>query len=242
VIVTITLTTAGSDTGPFNLYSDLDGYISAFETGVAKAALLAGYTSALVPNGTTVVRVASSNPLCSNYVDILVVQCGITTTTTTTITPTTTTTTTAVSPTTTTTTTTATPTTTTTTTTVTPTTTTTTSSSSTTTTTSSSSSTTTTTTSSSTTTTTTTEFPPPPTTTTTTTTCASPCYNTEYNVTGSGTAEWFGCNAPSSPPNTQAVSTGTYSFCHDGSGVVFYNGATGTPTGNQTECGCNEPL
>jgi hypothetical protein len=115
VIVTITLTTAGSDTGPFNLYSDLDGYVSAFETGVSKVALLAGYTSILVPDGTTIVRVASSNPLCSNYVDILVVQCDITTTTTTTATPTTTTTTTTVTPTTTTTTT-VTPTTTTTTT------------------------------------------------------------------------------------------------------------------------------
>ena len=34
--VLLTLTTAGSDTGPFNLYSDVDGYISAFETGVSK--------------------------------------------------------------------------------------------------------------------------------------------------------------------------------------------------------------
>lgn len=58
MIVTITLTYAGPDTGPFNLYSDVDGFISAFETGVSKAALLAGYTTSLVPNGK---RVAWSN-------------------------------------------------------------------------------------------------------------------------------------------------------------------------------------
>ena len=39
--VLITLTLAGADTGPFDLYSDLDGYITPFETGVSKAALLA---------------------------------------------------------------------------------------------------------------------------------------------------------------------------------------------------------
>lgn len=125
MIVTITLTTAGSDTGPFNLYSDVDGFVSAFETGVSKAALLAGYTSSLVPNGTTTVRVMSNSVLCTNYIDIIIGgECSTTTTTTTVVPPTTTTTTT--SPSTTTTTTTVTPTTTTTTTTVPPTTTTTT--------------------------------------------------------------------------------------------------------------------
>jgi len=84
MIVTITLTVAGSETGPFNLYSDTDGYTAAFETGVAKASLLAGYTSNLVPNGTTIIRVMSDNPpLCTNYIDIPVVPCTTTTTTTT---------------------------------------------------------------------------------------------------------------------------------------------------------------
>jgi len=79
--VLITLTTAGTDTGPFNLYSDVDGFTSAFEVGVAKVDLLAGYVSALVPNGTTVIRVLS-NGACQNYIDI---QLILTTTTTTTI-------------------------------------------------------------------------------------------------------------------------------------------------------------
>jgi len=81
--VLITLTTAGADTGPFDLYSDADGYISAFETGVSKAALLAGYTSTVVPDASTIVRVKSNSLLCTNYTDINIT--GITTTTTTTI-------------------------------------------------------------------------------------------------------------------------------------------------------------
>jgi hypothetical protein len=80
----ITLTTAGADTGNFNLYSNIDGYTAAFETGVAKSSLVAGYTSYLVPDGTTTVRV-KSNATCTNYVDIPLTT--ITTTTTTTIPP-----------------------------------------------------------------------------------------------------------------------------------------------------------
>lgn len=90
--VLITLTLAGADTGPFDLYSDVDGYVVPFETGVAKAALESGYTSVLVPDSTTIIRVQSTSVLCTNYVDLSI--SGITTTTTTTEAPTTTTTTT----------------------------------------------------------------------------------------------------------------------------------------------------
>lgn len=81
MIVLITLTTAGADVGPFDLFSNTDGYSVAFETGVSRSALVAGYTSSLVPNGTTVVRVYS-NGVCVNYIDLT-----ITTTTTTTTEP-----------------------------------------------------------------------------------------------------------------------------------------------------------
>lgn len=93
--VLITLTTAGTDSGPFDLYSNLDGYSSAFESGVSKSALLAGYASALVPDYTTTVRV-KSNGTCVNYVDIVLEN--TTTTTTTTVAPSTTTTTTTIVP------------------------------------------------------------------------------------------------------------------------------------------------
>ena len=67
--VLITLTTAGADSGPFNLYSNLDGFISAFEASVPKASLLAGYSSSLVPDFTTTIRVKSIGD-CNNYIDI----------------------------------------------------------------------------------------------------------------------------------------------------------------------------
>jgi len=69
--VVITLTTAGADTGPFNLYSNVDGFTSAFATGISKATLLAGYTSTVVPNNTTVVRALSTSAYCNgSYVDM----------------------------------------------------------------------------------------------------------------------------------------------------------------------------
>lgn len=90
--VLILLTTAGAATGPFDLYSDIDGYLVPFETGVAKASLTTppGYSTALVPNGTTIIRVKSTGS-CTNYIDIVI---DATTTTTTTASPTTTSTTT----------------------------------------------------------------------------------------------------------------------------------------------------
>ena len=77
----ITLAAAGADTGPVDLYSDDDSYAVAFETGVSKANLLAGYYT-FVPNAATVVRVKSASALCTNFVDM-----EITSTTTTTTTP-----------------------------------------------------------------------------------------------------------------------------------------------------------
>jgi len=76
--VLITLTTAGTDSGPFNLYSNLDGYLSAFATGVTRSALLAGYSSSAVPDYTTTIRVVSTG-ICTNFIDISL--SGTTTTT-----------------------------------------------------------------------------------------------------------------------------------------------------------------
>ena len=79
--VLITLTVAGADSGPFNLYSNLDGYLTVFESGVDKTALLTGYSSSLVPDYTTVVRVLSTGD-CTNYIDIVLDEVTTTTTTT----------------------------------------------------------------------------------------------------------------------------------------------------------------
>ena len=77
--VLITLTIAGTNTGPFDLYSDVDGFLVPFENNVPKASLVSGYTSVLVPAGTTVIRVKSDS-VCINYIDLII---GATTTTTT---------------------------------------------------------------------------------------------------------------------------------------------------------------
>lgn len=79
--VFITLFTAGADSGPFNLYSDVDGYVTAFESGVPKASLIAGYSSALVPDYTTTIKVLSTGT-CTNYIYIPVEESTTTTTTT----------------------------------------------------------------------------------------------------------------------------------------------------------------
>ena len=89
--VLITLTTVGIDCSTFDIYSNVDGFLSAFETDVPKASLSAGFSSANVPDGTTVIRVKAKG-VCTNYIDITLPT--ITTTTTTSSTSTTTTTTT----------------------------------------------------------------------------------------------------------------------------------------------------
>jgi hypothetical protein len=101
--VLITLTVAGVDTGPFSLYSDVDGFTTPFETGVSRAALLAGYTSTLVPFGSTEIIVQSEG-ICISGVEMPITGLPTTTTTSTSTTSTTSTTTT-IPPTTTTTTT-----------------------------------------------------------------------------------------------------------------------------------------
>jgi hypothetical protein len=78
--VLITLTTAGADTGPFNLFSDANGYTTAFNaTPVSKAELLAGYPSDTVPDATTIIKVVSLGD-CVN--SLYITLSGVTTTTT----------------------------------------------------------------------------------------------------------------------------------------------------------------
>jgi hypothetical protein len=78
--VLITLTTAGMDTGPFNLYTNIDGYTIPFEVNVSKLSLEGGFVSFLVPDTASIIRVQSVNSLCTNYVNI---PLTLTTTTTT---------------------------------------------------------------------------------------------------------------------------------------------------------------
>ncbi len=79
--VTITLTLAGSDTGPFNLYSDVDGFTSAFQTAVPRGDFLTGLTIATVPDGTTEILVRSTG-VCQRDLYLSVAGAPATTTTT----------------------------------------------------------------------------------------------------------------------------------------------------------------
>jgi len=79
--ILVTLTFAGSDTGPFDIYTNVDGFVTPIAVGVSKAALEAGYTILGVPDSASIIRVQSLG-ICDNYLDILLA--GATTTTTTT--------------------------------------------------------------------------------------------------------------------------------------------------------------
>ena len=91
--VIITLTTAGADTGPFDIYGNHDNYNAAIVTNIAKSSLLSGYTCSIVPDAATILRVKSNNGSCTNYINLNIPVPSTTTTTTTTAVTTTTTTT-----------------------------------------------------------------------------------------------------------------------------------------------------
>jgi len=70
ITAVITLIEAGTGTGPFNLYSDLDGYVTPFETNISRADLLSGYPVDTIPDGTEIIRIISVNENCNNFTDI----------------------------------------------------------------------------------------------------------------------------------------------------------------------------
>lgn len=91
--VLITLTTAGTNTGPFNIYSNTDGYTTAFATGITRAQLLAGYLAITIPQYTSTVLVKSTGACARNlYLDVSGAPTSTTTTTSSTSTTTSTTT------------------------------------------------------------------------------------------------------------------------------------------------------
>lgn len=98
ISVYIKLTIAGISIGPFDLYSDVDNFADAFDEGITREDLIAGYTSNLVPEGTTQIKIQSLG-VCTNYIIINVAPpAPPTTTTTTSSTSSTTTTTTTIAP------------------------------------------------------------------------------------------------------------------------------------------------
>ena len=65
----ITLLTSTTNTGPFSLYSNTDGYISAFESNISRSSLISGYPTDNIPRGTSMIRIMS-NGQCTNFIDI----------------------------------------------------------------------------------------------------------------------------------------------------------------------------
>lgn len=72
-IVKITLTKAEDGIGPFNLFSDVDGFVNPFEGNLSLEVLRNGYISYLVPDEATTIQVKSYNSICQTYVNIIIV-------------------------------------------------------------------------------------------------------------------------------------------------------------------------
>jgi len=65
MIALITLTTAGLDIGPFDIYSDSTGPFVLAQSNISRDILLNGY-SATVPDGTKNIKLVSTGD-CKNY-------------------------------------------------------------------------------------------------------------------------------------------------------------------------------
>jgi hypothetical protein len=69
--VLITLTNVGANVcSAFNIYSDADNYVSAFEVNIPLASLVAGFTSYNAPDNTTIVRLVPIGCACSDPLDL----------------------------------------------------------------------------------------------------------------------------------------------------------------------------
>ena len=59
----------GIDAGPFNIFSQVNGFTEAFETDITPVQLLIGFISYNAPVGTTTIRVVSTSEDCNEYVE-----------------------------------------------------------------------------------------------------------------------------------------------------------------------------
>jgi hypothetical protein len=66
---TVTLTTAGLGTGPFNIFGNHDTYTTPIVTNISKEALVSGYVLNNIPVGASGIRITSTGA-CTNFVDI----------------------------------------------------------------------------------------------------------------------------------------------------------------------------
>jgi len=59
ISITITLTSVGSGLGPFDLYTDDDGYANPIAQGLSAAVLVNGYICSVVPDTATIIKISS---------------------------------------------------------------------------------------------------------------------------------------------------------------------------------------
>ena len=64
--------TIGADVVNLNLLSDVDSYATPFETSIPKASFAIGYTSLLVPDAATIVRVQATGSVCVSFENITI--------------------------------------------------------------------------------------------------------------------------------------------------------------------------
>lgn len=76
----------GSDTSTFDIYTDSDSYTNPIHFNISKNELINGYTSTIVPDNATIIKVSSNSIICPDQF-ILIPITTTTTTTTTTIDP-----------------------------------------------------------------------------------------------------------------------------------------------------------
>lgn len=69
----IRLTSAGVCSGPVNIYSNVDGFVTPFASNIPISTLtsLFGFLTTL-PFGTTSIRVQNANKECSNYEQVII--------------------------------------------------------------------------------------------------------------------------------------------------------------------------
>lgn len=77
---------SGSDTTTFDIYTDSDSYTTPIHYNISKSELENGYTSTIVPDNATIIKVSSNSVICPDQF-ILIPISTTTTTTTTTIDP-----------------------------------------------------------------------------------------------------------------------------------------------------------
>jgi hypothetical protein len=69
--ILVTLTNTGIDSGPFDIYSDLDGFVTPIVSDVLKSNLISGYQLYNLSTSVKVIRVKSKGT-CLNYVDLII--------------------------------------------------------------------------------------------------------------------------------------------------------------------------